>query len=453
MPEVNLPAENADRGERNPVTIARPLAGFPPGAARRARPLAGFPPGAARRRPRGWLRHYAGFLSPDAVAGVRVVLEGDREQRLHRLRAAVGDRLDRRRGHARPRMRALRVAPGCRLRWDSVSAPAPPGPDGAIVHPIACSTCDLDCPIALGATRFALPLHLGHECVAEVIAVGEQVATVKVGDRVIVPFQISCGVCPPCLAGRTASCASVPSTSMYGMGIPGGLWGGAFSDELAVPYADAMLVPLPDGIDPVAAASVADNVCDAHRHIAPHLPALLEYNPEAEVLIVAAVNSRSLATPSVALYAGLIAQAYGARNVRFADIRPGVRAHAGRLGMDALHPRELRRRAPAQLVVACSGNTLSLALSNTAPDGICTTTGGLRRSVRIPFLQMYARNTTLHIGRAHARTLIPQVLDLMTRGDLHPERVTTTVAKLDDAPSVLREHFLAGDSIKTVLTA
>ena len=41
-------------------------------------------------------------------------------------------------------------------------------------------------------------------------------------------------------------------------------------EQLAVPYADAMLVALPDGIEPVAAASVADNVCDAHRHVAPH---------------------------------------------------------------------------------------------------------------------------------------------------------------------------------------
>ena len=131
-----------------------------------------------------------------------------------------------------------------------VPVPAPPGPDGAIVHPIACSTCDLDCGIALGATQFALPLHLGHECVAEVLTVGERVSTVKPGDRVIVPFQINCGACTPCRAGRTGSCTSVPPASMYGMGLASGLWGGAFSDQLAVPYADAMLVALPDGIDP-----------------------------------------------------------------------------------------------------------------------------------------------------------------------------------------------------------
>lgn len=42
-----------------------------------------------------------------------------------------------------------------------------------------------------------------------------------------------------------------------------------------MPYADGMLVPLPEGLDPAVAASIADNVCDGYRHVAPHLPELL----------------------------------------------------------------------------------------------------------------------------------------------------------------------------------
>ena len=408
--------------------------------------------GPHRHRPRGWLRHYAGFLTPDAAAAMPVLLERDRAQRLRRLGASIGDGAGQRLRPTRPRMRSLQVAPGARLRFREVPVPAPPGPDGAIVHPIAASTCDLDCGIALGATQFALPLHLGHECVAEVLAVGERVGTVRPGDRVIVPFQINCGTCAPCRAGRTGSCERVPPTSMYGMGLAGGLWGGAFSDQLAVPFADAMLVPLPEGVDPVAAASVADNVCDAYRHIAPHLPALLEADPDAEVLIVAAIDPRTPFGSSAPLYTGLLARAFGARNVTLADARPDVRAHAERLGLNALHPRKLRRRAPAPLVVDATVEDLQVALSNTAADGICSSLGGFHRSTRIPLLQMYVRNATLHIGRTHTRQLIPEVLDLMLDGRLHPESVITNVASLDDAPLALREHFLGG-GVKTVLTA
>ena len=54
---------------------------------------------------------------------------------------------------------------------------------------------------------------------------------------------------------------------------------------------------------------------------------------------------------------------------------------------------------------------------------------------------------------AHVRALMPSVLELISSGALNPEVVTTTVAPIEDAPSVLREHFLAGRSVKTVLTA
>ena len=94
-----------------------------------------------------------------------------------------------------------------------------------------------------------------------------------------------------------------------------------------------------------------------------------------------------------------------------------------------------------------------LALANTAPDGVCSSSGGLHRSGSIPVLRMYVRNATFHVGRTHARALIPQVLDLMVGGRLRPQDIPMNVAPLDDAIPVLREHFLDGKSVKTVLTA
>ena len=403
-------------------------------------------------RPRGWLRHYGGLLSGDAAAGMGVAFERDGARRARQVAAVALDRARQRATNTRPRMRALQAAPGGRLRWQEVPTPPPPGPDGAVVRPLASATCDLDCAIALGASQFPLPLHLGHECVAEVLAVGDRVSSVASGDRVVVPFQINCGRCPACLAGRTGNCTGVPPVSMYGMGLVGGLWGGAFAEQLAVPYADAMLVALPDGVDPVLAASVADNICDAYRHVAPHVPRLLSENPDGAVLILAATRRRFFFSPSLPLYTGLIARAYGAHDVHVADARPGVREHARRLGLDALHPRELRKLDRAPLVIDVSGGDLHLALARTAPDGVCTSSGSLHRSARVPALRMYGRNVTLHFGRTHARALIPAVLELLAAGRLDPRPVITNVAPLEDAPRALGEHFRGG-GVKTVLTA
>jgi alcohol dehydrogenase len=404
-------------------------------------------------RPRGWARHLAGTLSPIGITASRVALERQRALRGRRLADAAKDRLGQGLRPTRKRMRALSVSPGARFAWRDAPAPALPGPDAAVVHPIAVATCDLDRSLALGTTPFLLPLHFGHECVAEVMAVGEQVSTVRPGDRVIVPFQISCGRCSRCQAGLTANCGSVPPISMYGFGVGGGHWGGAVSDQLAVPYADAMLVQLPEGIEPAAAASVADNVSDGYRHIGPHLPALLVRDPDCEVLILAATRPRSPYSPSVPLYAGLVARALGARRVLFADSRPEVRAQAERLGLTAVPASELRGLAPAALVVEAdiSRRGPALALGLTAEDGICSSVGSLHRHVQIPSGVAYSRNVTFHIGRTHARTVIPQVLELMVEGRLEPQSVTTHLGRLDEAPQAMREHVISG-ATKTILT-
>jgi len=410
--------------------------------------------GSRPNRPHGWVRHYAGLLTPNGVAATRLGLERNREQRLGRLAGAGRDRLGERVRPTRPRMRALVAVPGGRLTWRSVPTPPPPGPEGAVVHPIAIATCDMDPLIALGASPFPLPLQLGHECVAEVLAVGHDVATIHPGQRVVVPFQINCGSCPACRAGHTSNCTSVPPVSMYGFGLAGGHWGGALAEQLAVPYADAMLVALPDGIQPVAAASVADNVCDAHRHVAPHLPKLLRRDPDASVLILGALSPTTRYSASVPLYTALIAQTLGARHVSVVDARPYARAHAQHLGLQALPPEQLAGHGPAPLVVdvTTTGPGLGVALASTAPDGVCSSAGSLHRTARIPLLRSYGHNLTVHISRVNARAVIPEVLQLISAGSLRPETVTTTVASIEDAPAALREHYLAG-AVKTILTA
>ena len=349
-------------------------------------------------------------------------------------------------------MRALTAAPGARLRWRSVPAPSAPGPEGAVVRPIAIATCDIDCPLVLGATQLALPLQLGHECVGEVLSIGERVATVKPGDRVVVPFQVNCGACASCRAGHSGNCLSVPPLSAYGMGVVTGHFGGAFADQLAVPFADAMLVPLPAGVDPVAAASVADNLCDAYRHVAPHVPRLLEQNPDGEILILAGLSSRPLFSPSTPLYAGLLARAFGARNVTLVDSRAHVRARAQRLGLHALTPRELRGHRAAPLVIHISDDPLATAIAHAAPDGVCSSTGSLHRHARIPILKMYVHRVSLHVGIPHARAIMPHVLELIADGSLPAGDVVSTVAPLDEAPDALHEHVFGG-GVKTVLTA
>src|SRR5947208_2084266 len=105
------------------------------------------------------------------------------------------------------------------VRWHDVPEPDLAAATDALVRPLAVALCDLDGPIIGGQTPFPLPIALGHEAVAEVVAVGSEVRGVRVGDRVVVPFQVSCGTCERCASGLTGTCATVGGTPMFGFGV------------------------------------------------------------------------------------------------------------------------------------------------------------------------------------------------------------------------------------------
>ena len=157
-----------------------------------------------------------------------------------------------------------------------------------------------------------------------------------IGQRVVVAFQVSCGRCGRCAAGRTALCERCPTLSDYGMQPLSGVeYGGMLSDLIRVPHAEAMLQPIPPSLDPVALASVSDNVLDGYRAVAPHLAA----RPGSELLIV------SHGLPSIPLYAAQAALALGASRVDFASDDAEQLALAERLGA---HPVETDFAKPAR---------------------------------------------------------------------------------------------------------
>src|SRR4051812_4196981 len=143
--------------------------------------------------------------------------------------------------------------------WREAPDPQLTTPEQALVRPLAVACCDLDVAVAEGLLPMPPGHAMGHEGVAEVVAIGDAVRSVKVGDRVIVPFQINCGRCRACRRGVSGSCTSLPLMAMYGMAPLAGLDGGGFmADLVSVPYADAMLVTVPAGADAVAIASMSD---------------------------------------------------------------------------------------------------------------------------------------------------------------------------------------------------
>jgi alcohol dehydrogenase len=351
------------------------------------------------------------------------------------------------------------------LEWRDEDSPPSLGSDAAaLVRPIAVATCDLDDMIVAGASPFPAPFGIGHEGVAEVLDVGDAVSAFKPGDQVIVPFQVSCGLCGPCSQGRTGNCATVPWGSTYGFGFGDAYWGGFLADLVRVPYADHMLVPQPAGVSAEAAASASDNIPDGYRAVS----MLRDQWPGAPVLVVGGA-----AAGSIGLYAVGHAVALGSERVVYVDEDEGRRAVAERLGahetLDEV-PERLQEGFPITVDSSANPRGLELALRATAPDGVCTSTGiyfpggsgvnaatakalprqaapsvsddppAMSDAPRFPLFEMYVRNTTFVTGRPHVRTVIPDALHGIASGALDPTLVTTRVVPWEDAADALVEH-------------
>ena len=319
------------------------------------------------------------------------------------------------------------------LEWLEVDEPQLHSDGGALVRPLAVATCDLDALIIAGRSPFQPPFAIGHECVAEVVDVGDAVRSLQPGQLVSVPFQISCGVCEACGAGRTANCSGVPFMSTYGFGPAVEQWGGFLADVVSVPYAEHMLVPLPSGVEPSALASASDNLSDAWCAVGPPLAE----QPRAGVLVVGGAGPGS-----IGLYAAGLAVALGAGSTMYVDGDQRRRETAARLGAETLAEKP-RRLGPYPITVDASADPdgLALALRSTAPDGTCTSTAiYFAEQPQMPLLEMYTKGITFRTGRVHARGAMPHVLELAASGALHPELVTTSVVPWSQAPDALLER-------------
>ena len=319
------------------------------------------------------------------------------------------------------------------IEWRDVPEPRLQGGGEALVRPLAVARCDIDLFLTSGLFPAREPFALGHECVAEIVELGDAVRGFEVGQRAVVSFQVSCGTCRSCAAGHTANCDRYPVLSDYGMQPLSGVeYGGMLADVVRVPHAAAMLAPIAPALDSAALASVSDNVLDGYRAVAPHLAA----TPGADVLIVCH------GLKSVPLYAAQAAIALGAAHVDYASDDAEALALAERLGARPLRTdfEKPERRYPIVVDAGLTPVGLRYAIRATAPEGTLQSVsfyaGG---DTPMPLGRLYTLGIRFFTGRAHAAALLRAVMPLIEDGRLRPQDVTTRVVDWDDAPAAYGE--------------
>jgi alcohol dehydrogenase len=176
-----------------------------------------------------------------------------------------------------------------------VPDPTPPA-DGVVVRVERTGICRSDWHAWQGHDPdVRLPHVPGHELSGEVVAIGADVASLRPGDRVTVPFVSGCFRCPTCLRGDPQVCDAQFQ--------PGFTHWGSFAEYVSLHHADGNVVTLPEGFSHAAAASLGCRFTTAYRA----LVQLAELRAGQTVVI--------FGCGGVGLSAVLIARALGARAI------------------------------------------------------------------------------------------------------------------------------------------
>src|SRR5580704_10642416 len=152
-------------------------------------------------------------------------------------------------------MRAVTFqAPG-EVRVVDVPEPELSDPGDAVVRIEATGVCGSDLHIYHGRVPIEAGFTIGHEYVGTVVAAGDAVTRVTVGDRVLGCFQTACGECFFCRRGDYHRCVH---SRTFGHGAALGALQGTQADMALVPHANLVLRRVPEGMSSDVALFAGD---------------------------------------------------------------------------------------------------------------------------------------------------------------------------------------------------
>ncbi|MEV8528602.1 Zn-dependent alcohol dehydrogenase [Streptomyces sp. NPDC052000] len=346
---------------------------------------------------------------------------------------------------------AVLPAVGSPLEITEIDLPEP-GPGQVRVRLAAAGVCHSDLSLTNGTMRVPVPAVLGHEGAGTVVAVGEGVASVAPGDRVVLNWAPSCGSCHPCSLGEVWLCvnalngaASVYARTAGGTELHPGLNVAAFAEETVV--AENCLLPLPDGIPLTEAALLGCAVLTGYGAV--HHSAKVR---EGETVAVFGVGGVGLATLQSARIAG-------AAQIIAVDVSPEKEALAREAGATdfviasdtaAKDIRKLTGGQGTDVAVECVGRavTIRTAWESTRRGGRTTVVGigGKDQQVSFNALEIFHWGRTLAgcvYGNSDPAADLPVLAEHIRSGRLDLGSMVSERIGLDGIPAAF-DNMIAG---------
>jgi threonine dehydrogenase-like Zn-dependent dehydrogenase len=389
-------------------------------------------------------------------------------------------------------MRALVYHGKKDIRCDTVPDPSIEDPRDAIVRVSTCAICGSDLHLFDG---FMMGMKngdiVGHEFMGEVVEVGHAVKNLKKGDRVVVPFTISCGECDQCRRGNFSVCETTNRNrdlqeKAFGHGTAGlfgythltGGYAGGQAEYVRVPFADSTVGPLriPGGIPDEQALFLGDILPTGWQAVVQ-----CDLQPTDTVAIWGGGPVGQMAIRSAILLGAKqvvcidnvperlsMARAGGAITIDFDEESvverlneltqgKGPEKCIDAVGMEAHVTRSIDsvvdRAKQAMFLETDRPHVLREMIYVCRPAGVISVPGVYGGLVdKIPFGVMMNKGLTLRTGQTHVNRWSGDLLRRIQEGQIDPSFVITHTASLEDGPRMYKTFRDKEDScIKVVL--
>jgi len=309
---------------------------------------------------------------------------------------------------------------------------------------------------------------LGHEFMGIVEETGSGVTAVKKGDRVVIPFTISCGGCFFCGRQLFAACENTnpgrgailnkksarPSAGLFGYSHLYGGYAGGQAEYVRVPKANVGPLVIPDGLADEQVLFLSDILPTGYQAAVNG-----EIGPGSSVAIfgagpvglMAAASARLLGAERIFMidhhpYRLDFAQkTYGIEPINFDEIddpaeyilertdHRGVDCSIDAVGFEAKGS-IVETVATAIKLESSAGTVLRQAIAATRRGGVVSTPGVYAGWVNaFLFGDAFDKGLTFRMGQTHAQKHMPKLLEHIQNGELKPEIIVTHTLALEDA--------------------
>ncbi|MDM0036850.1 zinc-dependent alcohol dehydrogenase [Variovorax sp. J22P271] len=384
-------------------------------------------------------------------------------------------------------MKALTYHASKDVRVETVPDPVIEQDDDIVLRVTATAICGSDLHIFRGKIPgMESGDILGHEFMGIVEETGRGVTAVKKGDRVVVPFTISCGDCFFCNRTLFAACENTnpgrgailntknvrSGAGLFGYSHLYGGYAGGQAEFVRVPKANVGPLVIPAGLADEQVLFLSDILPTGYQaalngDIGPgSTVAIFGAGP---VGLMAAASARLLGAERIFIvdehaYRLAFARAtYGAEPINFADVDDpagqivertdfrGVDASIDAVGFEAKGS-TLETVLTDLKMEGSSGKSLRQAIAATRRGGVVSVPGVYAGWIHgFLFGDAFEKGLTFRMGQTHAQRFMPRLLEHIQAGELHPELIITHHMALEDAAKGYQIFDKAEDACRKVV--